>query len=328
LKNMTFYIYEDETLANSTLVNLTGNTNSSLFNYTFVNETNYTWGCEVYSNESDYDVKNYSIIYDISYPNLTTISEAVSTTSVTITWNTNEETNYSLTLQNLNNTNFSNNYTLDISGLSASTNYEYNLTYCDRAGNCNSTTRSFRTGDIPVVRSSGGGGGSGGSTQNRITVTQLSQGYNKKYTLGDKVSFVSGAQNHSLQLNKIINNSVNITIRSEPIILIMQTGDEKKINLTSTEYYDLYIKIENVTRYNANITIKSIEELINPHRLIKYDNQTNETDKGKRYGIFDEKVQNNERSLLPLYITLVLLICVFFYFLLRKKNGKKGTKKE
>ncbi len=335
LKNLTFFIYENGILANTSFTNLTGSTNSSTFNYTFVNQTNYVWGCEAYSNNSDYEAENYSIFYDINYPNITVNSQTVTTSQVTISWNTSEETNYSITLQDYQNASFSSIHSLTITGLIASTAYTYNLTYCDRAGNCNLTEESFTTADTPVITSSGGGGGGGGSTQTKITETQITQGYNKKYSAGEKVSFVSRGQNHSLQLNKIMNNSINVTLRSEPINLVMQSGEEKKINLSSIEYYDLYIKVENVTKYNANITIKGIEELINLYKIVEYENETFDENKTNNENVnktFGEIYEQYERNLFPLYATLIILVCAFFYFLLKNKfaskKEEKDTKKE
>jgi len=331
IKNITFSIYENGILGNTSSINLTGIANSSLFNYTFVNETEYIWGCEVYSNNSDSQTKNYTITYDITSPNLTFVSETVSTTEVTIEWDTNEETNYSISLQNLSNASFSENHTLIVSGLSASTIYNYNLTYCDLSGNCNVSEESFTTNANPVVTSSsgGGGGGGGGSTPVKLTESQLSQGYSKSYFTGDKISFLFGGQNHSIQLNRIFNNSVNITIRSEPINLILQKGEEKRINLSSSEYYDLYIKIENVTKYSANITIKQISELINPYNLIKYDNtkENNDSSKGKQYEIFDDTKPQNT-NLLSIYALVILLFISAIYFLFKRifSNKDKDTK--
>ncbi|MEI7719373.1 MAG: S8 family serine peptidase, partial [archaeon] len=147
IKNMTFFIYENETLANYSNVTLSGNQNSSFFNVTFFNETKYTWGCESYSNESDYMAENFTIYYDISYPAINTISEAVTTNQVTITFNTNEYTNYSILLNSIysNSSTFSENQNLVRTGLTPYTTYQYSLTYCDRAGNCNVSLRSFTT---------------------------------------------------------------------------------------------------------------------------------------------------------------------------------------
>lgn len=332
MKNMTFYIFENNILANYSTINLTGTTNSSLFSFNFTNETNYTWTCEVYSNASDYDIKNYTITYDITYPNITFAEEVVTTSQATLSWNTSEVTNYSFTLNGADyaNSSFYLNYSLTISGLVASTTYNYNLTYCDEAGNCNSTEESFTTNTNPVVTSSsGGGGGGGGSTPIKLTETQILQGYNKKYSLGEKVSFSYGGQNHSLQLNKIINNSVNITIRSEPINLIMKNGEEKKINLSSSEYYNLYIKIENLTKYNANITIRGIEELINP--IMKYNNETNLTDKGKEYEIFNNNPEKIEKNIWNLYVVLILIVIVLIFIriiFIRLKKGKAKKRKK
>jgi len=323
IKNVTFFIYENLTLINTSTTNLTGVINSTTFDYTFVNETNYSWGCEVYSNESDYDIKNQVIYYDATYPNITLISETVSTDQATISWNTSEQTNYSISLNSISNSSFSNSFNVLITGLIASTTYEYNLTYCDRAGNCDLISRSFRTIDAPVSRSSGGGGGGGGVTTIKLNDTQISQGYSRKYYVGDKVSFDLDGQVHSMQLNKILNNTVNLTFRSEPIAVALTGGEEKKLNLTSIEFYNLYIKVENLTKSSANITIKQINELINQYKLIKYDNNTdeNETNEEKQQETVSQL--NLETNLYPLYATLLLLVIAFFYFLLKNKFQTK-----
>ena len=42
----------------------------------------------------------------------------------------------------------------------------------------------------------------------------------------------------------------------------MVSGEEKKLNLSSSEYYDFYIKLEGIKNNKANITIKTLYEKI------------------------------------------------------------------
>jgi len=67
-----------------------------------------------------------------------------------------------------------------------------------------------------------------------------------------------------LTINEIKNDSVNLTISTTPINLILMIGEEKRLNLTSPEYYDLYIRLNsiNITENSANLTVKSIYEYI------------------------------------------------------------------
>jgi subtilisin family serine protease len=111
-------------------------------------------------------------------------------------------------------------------------------------------------------RSSGGGRGGGGATVTTLTESQLELGLSKKFVIGEKINFILNSENHSLQLNKILNDSANLTLRSEIDNFEISVGKEKKFNLTSVEYYDFYIKLENVSKNYANISLKKIDEKI------------------------------------------------------------------
>jgi hypothetical protein len=242
LKNMSFFIFEGGVLLRNTSLNISGIINGSIFSYTLIDEVNYTWGCETYSNESDYSAKNYTIRY-----------EKITT---------------------------------------------------------------------PAPRTSSGGGGGGGSTIISLAESQLSSGVSKKFNSGEKVNIKINNQNHSLQLNKILNNSVNLTIRSEPIVIIMSLGEERRVNLTSVEYYDLYIKVDNNTKNSAGITLKEINELISPI--------VNNTSKGKRYDISENNTTPEEPNNILVYsgIAVALVIgLLLLLFLTRDKNpSKKRTR--
>lgn len=87
----------------------------------------------------------------------------------------------------------------------------------------------------------------------------------QSYTLKeeDTIKFNLSKTPHTLKIRKIKNNSVDLTIQSNLINLTLFKGSEKKINLTSPDYYDLYIKLNNITNNQVNLSIKKINEKIN-----------------------------------------------------------------
>lgn len=114
------------------------------------------------------------------------------------------------------------------------------------------------------------------------TKEETAAGYTAALKTGGKINFVlevereinstNGTEtrafneSHSISILEIGNSSVNLSIASKPINLTLRIGEAKKINLTSADYYDLYVRLNNITSENetskANITIKTIKEPI------------------------------------------------------------------
>lgn len=149
-----------------------------------------------------------------------------------------------------------------------------------------------------------------GSLLYNINYEKLTTGFTQMMKNGNKLFMNFGIVNHTLILNKILNNSVNITIQSDPVTLIMVNGEEKKLNLSSTNYYDFYIKLNNISGLRANFTIAIINESI--CRIISVDNLSKE----ENVFPFSERVEFN--CFLALGISLfILFILAVVYF--RKK---------
>jgi len=255
LKNLSFFIFENGILLENSSVNISGTVNSSTFLYNLTNEGNYTWGCETYSNESDYSAKNYTMSYE--------------------------------------------------------------------------KTETIIAAETIVPRTSGGGSGGGVTPVITLSDQQLSLGVSKKISVGQRTNIQINNQNHSIQLNKIFNDSINLTIRSEPISFVMSMGEERKLNLTSAEYYDLYIKVESVAKSSVNITFRKIAEVISPQGIVNYNNQTNSTDKGKRYDILTSEKDTsglNKSAILGGLIVFLGVGLILFSFL--RKYKKKRPKKK
>ena len=342
LKNLSFYLWNQTDLIKNETKEISGNENSSVFNFTFSEEGAYVWACEVFNVINNSQIINHTIFYDVTLPEIAEeIKISKSYNSVTISFNTTEKTNSTIELigkENKSNTQFSSNHSFSFGGLSSSTLYEFNISFCDGAGNCNYSNGSFTTDSAPSSGGGSSGGGGGGSsksisTKNQvIKQTELVQGVILSLSDGEEIKFQKINQNHTLKINKILNESVNITIRSEPINFLISVGEEKKFNLSSKEFYDLYIKLNEIKNNKANLTIKEINERIFvSQELDKEENQTEQlsTNQTKK-----EKLKNKELIFLYAIFTIIVFFILFFItkiikrFVSLKKDEKTETELE
>jgi hypothetical protein len=213
---------------------------------------------------------------DRDAPNITLISpaneySATGTTAVSFQYNVSDNlnvTNCDLILNGLvtdynssaiNNTN-------TISRTLSAGSYSWNVNCTDQVGNIgNSSTRSLTINAEPPSNGGGGGGGGGSPSYSiyNANKSDMNKGYTKELKKGDKINFeIENNEAHSLTLNQLGNNYANITINSALINLLLMAGQEIRINLTSSKYYDLLVRLEGIIGTKANITIKSINEQI------------------------------------------------------------------
>jgi len=275
------------------LVNLTNGTTSPLFvNITGLPEGIYKFNATAFDtigNTNSTETRTVSI--DFTKPNATIISPAdgqsfSGSQTITFTYNTSDNQNISNcsliingTVQSINNsiTNFSQTHSFVQSLLAGNYNWSVNCT--DLAGN----TENSSTSNLVLTATSsgggsssggGGGGGGGGGAETTAGQTyiplneQVEAGYTKALKEDEKIQFYltsseTGKQEkHIIEIDFVGSNYVNLIVRSDPINLTLLTGESKNLNLTSPEYYDLYIKLEDVTNGKANLTIKSIKEVL------------------------------------------------------------------
>jgi len=333
LSNVTFYLWNNTNLLYNSTKNISNFTNTTTFNYTLNAEGNYSWNCLGINNASNesFGYTNFTIIYDITKPNISSISESTTPDTATIKWATNENAN-SLILINKkhwgNPDKYKTQHSTIISGLSPSKKYNYTLISCDMAGNCKNISKNFTT-KPPVHYSSS-------SSSRRATITppspaiykasvvQVSKGYTHQLIKNEKINFTIfkfKGGNHALTVNNIGIGYVNLTIESTPINLILLVGQSKKVNLTSKNYYDLLVKLENITNDKAEITIKSISIPIK-----KIDDVTMHiTQKSENKTIANKtSVADDNRQI---KIVLLVLLFIISYLLMTRKTKKLKTKK-
>ena len=344
LTNMTFYLWNSsQSLLYNLSKNISGVSNSTTFQYNFTNETDYYWNCQAYNNvsQSTFAEENYTITYDITKPNLTSVSPFpgdATSNSVSRTFYYNISDNFNIAncslivnnniqLTNYSITNFSLTQNFTKSFTSGTYNWKINCT--DKAGNQNSSIQKSFTITAIIITPSGGSGSS--SSISRIytpTSEQTSGGYSKELQKNDKIKFTffeETAGQHVLTLNCIGKDFVNITIQSNPIKIVLGIGQSAKLNLTSPDYYNLYVKLESIMNQKAKITIQTIhEEIPKPPEITgkaidEEDNETDQEDIEKKRTFLNLEVKKLKKII---YIFIPIFIIVIIIILLKKLKNK------
>ena len=201
--------------------------------------------------------------------------------------------------------------------------YTWGINCTDYATNIgNSSTRSFVINAASVSSSSSGGGGGGGASSTSTFAPgsdEVSKGYTKELKRNDKIRFFdSSSSEHTVNLDFVGTDFINLTIRSDPIKLVLGIGQSAKLNLTSKEFYDLFVKLESINDKKANLTIQTINEpIIGPETK---NNEINEN--------ISETEDTRNKGNNFLIIFGVILIFILIAGVLIWKKFKVGLEKE
>ena len=339
LSNITFYLWNSTELIYNITQNISGTQNSTIFQHNLTNEINYNWNCKSYNNESNFTFarNNNTLIYDIIKPNLTltgTLPTSETTNSATKIFFYNATDNYnirncsliinsaiSLTNSSINLI-LTNNFTQTFSPGT----YSWKINCTDMAGNTeNSSLQSF-TITAPVVTQSSGGGGGGGSSSLIVKIysaspEQTSSGYTKELRRFEKINFqIVSLNQHTITNNYVGKDYVDLTIQSDPINIVLYVNESLRLNLTSKDYYDIYIKLNSIKNFKANLTIKTIYEFI-PPKIETKENETTIKDSLKDEAPQQPKILRIES--LKTYLIIILIIIVILLITLREHRRKK-----
>ncbi|MFH1711233.1 MAG: S8 family serine peptidase [Nanoarchaeota archaeon] len=343
LENISFYLWNSTSLVYNETQSISGTLNTTNFNYTFVSEASYLWACLSWNNNSNSSLTgNYSITYDITKPNVSLAEpypsdETSNSVSKLFYYNVSDNFNISrcdLIVNNIivaGNSSEIGNSTNNITYTLTPGTYSWNINCSDIAGNQeNSSSRSIIITALAIQTSSSGGGGGGGATAQIYTLTeeQTSSGYTKELGKSEKIKFTifdEKAEQHELTVDYVGSNFVNLTLRSTAIKIVLGIGQSIKLNLTSSEYYDLYIKLEGIANNKAKLTIQTIHEVIQaetpPGEKGEEKGEVSETPAPDvDYGGFKKIWQTYS----GLYIAVILGVILAGYLIL--KSFKKSIK--
>jgi len=326
LRNVTIYLYNSTGLVNSA----TSNSSPNFANFTGLADNTYFFNAtatDLADNRNSTETRNITINYmppvilSISPTNNSQLSAGTTSTTIILTtdesaicrYNTSDEDFANMTDMNSTNSTM---HSLNVVGLENGQSYSYYFRCKNNYDNiANNSYYLIFSVNSPSTPSGGGGGGGTPTKVYEVTGATLSEGYNAALSKGDKIEFQSGSGSHTLTSNSIGTNFVNITIQSSPINIKLLVGESKKLNLSSNEYYDLYVKLESIKSGKANITLKSIYESIISVEESKLEiNQTAITTIGEE----NKTVPSTPAAIAgwPVYVTAVIFL-VLIIFLIR-----------
>ncbi|MCD4770983.1 S8 family serine peptidase [archaeon] len=334
LDNVTFYLWNSSgDLVNSSVRDISGVENVSVFNWTFEYEDDYVWNCFVFNSNSNVgDGGNFSVRYDVTSPVVADLGVSTGTSSGVISWTTNELANSSAWVSGgswLNSSDYVLSHSVSVSGLSSSTGYSYVVTSCDEAGNCGNDSGSFQTG---AAAPPGGGGSSNPAVDSDIyslEFGEFSEGVSKVLPEGGLVQFSLNSGSHSFSVLEVEENSADVLIESDPIQVTFYPGEEMKFNLSSEYYYDLFVRLNGIDDGDANFSIRRIIEAIEMEEVVEVEEVEEEVLAEEEVeGVVDVEVFGYSYLFWVVPLVLIVLFFIGKGFKggrVRKKSKKKRT---
>jgi len=98
------------------------------------------------------------------------------------------------------------------------------------------------------------------STSETISDNEFSQGTNLLLKENKEVKFIIDNEEHTIKVNFVGSDSVNLIIQSNPIQVDIKVGEEKKFDLDEDGFYDIQIKLNGIEGGVPEIYIKKIHE--------------------------------------------------------------------
>ncbi|MBU0760264.1 MAG: hypothetical protein KJ858_01070, partial [Nanoarchaeota archaeon] len=151
------------------------------------------------------------------------------------------------------------------------------------------------------------------------TESDLLGGYSKQLGRLWKLNFNVKNESHQLKLDSfnVNNKTATITISSEPQTKTLFVGEEWKVNLDNDNYYDLLVRLDNVTASRANVFIQEISEEIESEVVGEDEIPPEEI-------IIKEIKEENNLGLYLGIIGLVLAVGgLILFFVFKKKKHKR-----
>jgi hypothetical protein len=175
-------------------------------------------------------------------------------------------------------------------------------TATDYAGNNKSRTTTYTVTPAAV---------GGGYPSSSISKEDFNKGTEKSLGENWKTSFKVGEEKHEIKVDKIENNSATITISSNPFTVTLFEGDERKYDLDSDGYYDLYLKLDSIKNKKANIFIKIINEQISGQETgLEQENEFTEETSQSLYEWANPKNFGALKTALLIIFALFLVILI------------------
>ena len=141
-----------------------------------------------------------------------------------------------------------------------------NTTYCcDTSSytNCNGDCTGTCSNSCTAPTTTGGGGG-GGTTALTTVIPFTTQGITISLAKNSIAKFIFDSAYHTIKVIKVGADYVILEIASDPVTVTLNLLESRKLDLNNDNYYDLYIKLNEIKSSKAYLEVKYIHEIITP----------------------------------------------------------------
>ncbi|MDP3987055.1 MAG: BspA family leucine-rich repeat surface protein [Nanoarchaeota archaeon] len=188
----------------------------------------------------------------------------------------------------------------------------------------------FTTASAPAETTSSGSGNSGsagdvitGKTIYEAKDEETEEGTVQRLRDGEKVKFNiirdKIVQGHSLEIIDLQHDRATITVYSQPITILLYVSEDKKLDLDSDGYYDLYVKLEDIENNRAHVYIQSVyEEIVGAGMEEK---GRDEIEKAPER----EDPSTTSKISSPEFWILILLIFILYLMVRKEKRVRKTS---
>ena len=138
-------------------------------------------------------------------------------------------------------------------------------------------------------------------------------------------------EDHYIELKEVNDKTAVIEIRSNPINVTFNIGDEKKFDLNNDMFYDLYVKLNGIVNKKTNLTIKNIHEELSAEDKGKveenktYVAEVNNTDQNREQpsGMnLLERLKISWKMFLIFVIIVVIILTIIIFYSVKMVNRK------
>jgi len=109
-----------------------------------------------------------------------------------------------------------------------------------------------------------GGGGGGGTTALTTVISFTTAGVDVSLAKNNIAKFAFDSAYHTIKVIKIGADYVTLEIASDPVTITLNLLESRKLDLNNDNYYDLYVKLNEIKSSKAYLTVKYIHEIISP----------------------------------------------------------------
>lgn len=155
---------------------------------------------------------------------------------------------------------------------------------------------------------------SSGNSVYSTSMDNLAKGYTQFLYKNYQIKFSIKNESHNLKVTNVSNGSFTIVVSSTPQIFVLRAGEEKKISLVNSSYYDLLVKLNSVYLNRGNFTIQSINE-----KIIVENHTAQEINKDVSQ---PQRIEEETRSFAWAWILIIVLIVLAGMLILLKKHRK------